>query len=110
MATFDVGHPDVFDFIRAKRDDGRLRQFNLSLLITTDFVEAVKADADWPLAFPMTTMEYASEKPDLNNTDKVIWREWPIKEGYVTNDAGQVACRVSRIVPARRLWDSIFGA
>ena len=34
MATFDVGHPDVVDFVRAKREDGRLRQFNLSLLVT----------------------------------------------------------------------------
>ena len=51
MATFDVGHPDVFDFIKAKREDGRLRQFNLSLLITSRFVEAVKADTangPWP--------------------------------------------------------------
>src|SRR3546814_1626565 len=36
MGTFDVSHPDVKDFIRAKREDGRLRQFNLSLLITDD--------------------------------------------------------------------------
>ena len=110
MATFDVGHPDVFDFIRAKREDGRLRQFNLSLLITTDFVEAVKADTDWPLAFPMTTQEYATDKLDLNNAEKVIWRDWPVKENYVTNDAGQVACRVSRVVPARRLWDTIMAS
>ncbi len=110
MATFDVGHPDVFDFIRAKREDGRLRQFNLSLLITTDFVEAVKADADWPLAYPMSTKEYATEKLDLKNAEKVIWRDWPVKDGYVTNDAGQVACRVSRIVPARRLWDTIMAS
>ena len=32
MATFDIGHPDVMDFIRAKREDGRLRQFNLKML------------------------------------------------------------------------------
>jgi ribonucleoside-diphosphate reductase alpha chain len=32
MATFDIGHPDVIEFIRAKRENGRLRQFNLSLL------------------------------------------------------------------------------
>ncbi|MDX1515163.1 MAG: ribonucleotide reductase N-terminal alpha domain-containing protein, partial [Gammaproteobacteria bacterium] len=51
MATFDVGHPDVMDFIRAKRENGRLRQFNLSLLITRDFMEAVRADDQWPLAF-----------------------------------------------------------
>ena len=43
MATFDIGHPDVVDFIRAKREDGRLRQFNLSLLITAEFVQAVKS-------------------------------------------------------------------
>ena len=38
MGTFDVSHPDVKDFIRAKREDGRLRQFNLSLLITDGFM------------------------------------------------------------------------
>ena len=37
MGTFDVGHPDVLDFVRAKRENGRLRQFNLSLLITRRF-------------------------------------------------------------------------
>ena len=42
MATFDVGHPDVLDFIRAKRENGRLRQFNLSLLITEEFMTAMR--------------------------------------------------------------------
>lgn len=51
MATFDIGHPDVLDFIRAKREDGRLRQFNLSCLITEEFIEAVKQDAQWQLEF-----------------------------------------------------------
>ena len=46
MGTFDVSHPDVRDFIRAKREDGRLRQFNLSLLITDGFMQAVEDDAD----------------------------------------------------------------
>src|SRR5690554_3969497 len=49
MATFDVGHPDVADFIRAKREGGRLRQFNLSLLITEEFMKAVEADGEWKL-------------------------------------------------------------
>jgi len=44
MATFDVCHPDVMDFIKAKREDGRLRQFNLSLLITSEFIEAVQTN------------------------------------------------------------------
>ena len=110
MATFDVGHPDVFDFIKAKREDGRLRQFNLSLLITTAFVEAVKADGEWPLAFPITNKECAQEKIDLNDTTQIIWRDWPVKGDYVTNDTGQKACRISRVVPARRLWDSIMAS
>ncbi|MEY3375671.1 MAG: hypothetical protein RLZZ497_1046, partial [Pseudomonadota bacterium] len=40
MATFDIAHPDVTDFIKAKRENGRLRQFNLSCLITKEFMEA----------------------------------------------------------------------
>ena len=53
MGTFDIGHPDVLEFIRAKREDGRLRQFNLSLLITDEFMAAVKNDKTWQLAFPV---------------------------------------------------------
>jgi len=110
MATFDVGHPDVFDFIRAKREDGRLRQFNLSLLITVDFVEAVKNDSEWPLAFPVTAQECAQDSMDLTDASKYIWREWPVKGDYVTNDTGLTACKITRTVPARRLWDSIMAS
>ena len=53
MGTFDVRHPDVEEFIRVKREDGRLRQFNLSLLITEEFIKAVREDSDWPLVFPL---------------------------------------------------------
>ena len=53
MGTFDVGHPDVMEFIRAKRENGRLRQFNLSLLITDEFMQAVREDREWKLAFPL---------------------------------------------------------
>ncbi len=54
MGTFDVGHPDVMEFIRAKRENGRLRQFNLSLLITDEFMKAVREDKEWKLAFPLS--------------------------------------------------------
>ncbi|HDZ79114.1 MAG TPA: ribonucleoside-diphosphate reductase, adenosylcobalamin-dependent, partial [Gammaproteobacteria bacterium] len=57
MATFDISHPDIREFIRAKREDGRLRQFNLSCLITDDFVQAVRDDADWDLVFPASEQE-----------------------------------------------------
>ena len=51
MATLRVDHPDIEDFINAKRTAGRLSNFNLSILITDAFMEAVKADGDWALAF-----------------------------------------------------------
>lgn len=51
MATFDITHPDVLEFIKAKRQDGRLRQFNLSLLITDEFMVAVRDDLDWEFKF-----------------------------------------------------------
>src|SRR5579872_6769283 len=77
MGTFDVGHPDVMDFVRAKREHGRLRQFNLSLLITDEFMQAVREDRNWKLAFPVTRTEVESEQPDLNDAQRYIWREWP---------------------------------
>lgn len=49
MATMRCDHPDVEDFIVAKQDSARLRMFNLSVLITDPFMEAVKADAPWEL-------------------------------------------------------------
>jgi len=110
MATFDIGHPDVLDFIRAKREDGRLRQFNLSLLITAEFMEAVKGDGMWPLAFPLTQEEVDKEHIDLSSPDAVIWRDWPIKEGYIVSDNGEVACRIYRTLRARRMWDMIMAS
>ena len=108
MATFDVGHPDVLDFIRAKREDGRLRQFNLSLLITSEFMEAVKNNASWPLAFPLTEEEVQTHSIDLQDADQVIWRDWPITEKYIVNDAGKVACRVYSSIDAGELWNIIM--
>ncbi len=51
MATMRCDHPDVEDFIAAKSDSARLRMFNMSVLITDDFMEAVKADGPWELKF-----------------------------------------------------------
>jgi ribonucleoside-diphosphate reductase alpha chain len=51
MATMRCDHPDVEDFITAKQDSARLRMFNLSVLITDPFMEAVKADGDWDLVW-----------------------------------------------------------
>ncbi len=110
MATFDVGHPDVMDFIRAKREDGVLRQFNLSLLVTKEFMEAVRSDSDWRLAFPVSQKVIDSEALDLNNREQIAWREWANPEGLVTNEQGLVACKVYKTIRAQRLWDVIMSS
>ncbi|HEX9585299.1 MAG TPA: adenosylcobalamin-dependent ribonucleoside-diphosphate reductase, partial [Gammaproteobacteria bacterium] len=110
MATFDVGHPDVMDFIRAKRENGRLRQFNLSLLITREFMEAVRADDEWQLAFPVTRREVDEEDIALDDPDAIVWRSWPVSGSYVSRDDGKTACRVYRTIRARRLWDMIMAS
>jgi ribonucleoside-diphosphate reductase alpha chain len=108
MATFDVGHPDAMDFIRAKREAGRLRQFNCSLLITDEFMQAVETNEKWPLAFPVN--EHEAADLDLNDPQQVIWREWPDRTGYITREDGLVACRIYKSLPARRLWDMIMSS
>ena len=77
MGTFAVWHPDVFDFIKAKREDGRLRQFNLSLLIDKDFINAVKNKAKWSLVFPVTQKEI-----DLGFAPEVMWKDLFWEESY----------------------------
>ena len=51
MATMRCDHPDIEDFITAKSDAARLRMFNLSVLVTDPFMDAVKADGSWDLVF-----------------------------------------------------------
>ncbi len=106
MGTFDVSHPDVKDFVRAKREDGRLRQFNLSLLITDEFMDAVAADGDWPLVFPVHVKEQG--EVDLGDASQIVWRDWPLKDQYVSRDDGLVACKIYGHIRARHLWDMIM--
>ena len=110
MATFDVRHPDVMEFIRAKREDGRLRQFNLSLLITEDFIEQVKADGDWQLIFPIKEDELNKQKNEGVDLPPIVWKDWPITDGLLTNEEGLVACTVYKTIKARRLWDLIMAS
>jgi len=51
MATLAIDHPDIEEFIDAKHTPGRLTMFNLSVLVSDAFMNAVKADAMWPLKF-----------------------------------------------------------
>ncbi len=108
MGTFDVSHPDVVDFIRAKREDGRLRQFNLSLLITEEFMEAVKGDTEWPLCFPITEKEAEQSDIDFHDQGQVVWKDFPGDNDYVKDEEGRVACKIFKTVQARKLWNVIM--
>jgi ribonucleoside-diphosphate reductase alpha chain len=94
MATLRCDHPDIEEFIAAKRQPGLLRRFNLSVLVNDAFMAAVRSGAEWPLAFPAEAFDDDGE---------IIDREWSGVEGAVP-------CRVIRRVPARQLWGSILRA
>ncbi|MFL5256050.1 MAG: adenosylcobalamin-dependent ribonucleoside-diphosphate reductase [Rhodopila sp.] len=94
MATLHCHHPDILAFINAKREPGRLRHFNLSVLVTDAFMRAVEQNEAWPLAFP--------ELPN-GKAGETVWLEWP-------GEAAAVRCRVVRRLPARELADALARA
>ena len=95
MATLRCDHPDIEPFIDAKRDSHALRRFNLSVLVTDAFMDAVRRDEDWALVFP-------AEDGVTAGFEAVI-RPWPGRPG-------PVRCRVYKRVPARMLWDQLMRA
>lgn len=103
MATFSIKHPDIQEFIRAKRENGRLRQFNLSVLVTNDFMEAVENDDEWELTFPVHPSEY-------RDGQTYSWEHRPEADQTpcFKDDFGSVACKVYKTLSARDLWDEIL--
>lgn len=95
MATLRCDHPDIEEFILAKREPGVLRHFNLSVLVTDAFVSAIHLDQDWPLVFPATATD---ESPG-----ETVLRDWP------GHDA-PVRCRIHKTLKARVLWSMILRA
>ncbi len=79
MVTMSCHHPDIEEFITSKQTPGRLTKFNMSVLITDDFMEAVKNNKSWNLEFP----DFDKHKPEY----KKIWdgdlKKWK-KLGYST--------------------------
>lgn len=108
MATFDISHPDIMDFIKAKREDGRFRQFNLSCLITKEFMDAVNSDQVWQLVFPVSRKEIGDIEGALPND--LVWKDvgYATGKNLVKRENGEVLCRVYKTIKARRLWDVIM--
>ncbi|HEX9925620.1 MAG TPA: LAGLIDADG family homing endonuclease, partial [Anaerolineae bacterium] len=93
MLIMNIWHPDVLAFINSKRTMGRITNANISVGITDDFMEAVKADTDWDLVFPDTG------HPDYDQTwdgDLAAWQA-----------AGKPVV-VHKTVKARDIWNSII--
>lgn len=88
-------HPDIFEFVTAKKEGGKISKANLSVAVSDALMKAVEEDADWNLVFPDTTYpNYDSEwTGDLS--------EWKQK-GYPVN--------TYRTIKARELWDAITQA
>lgn len=82
MGTMRCDHPDIEAFVEAKRDSARFRMFNLSVLVTDDFMEAVRKGAEWPLVF---------SKPPRHIADRLGDGRWIYKK-----------------VDARELWNKII--
>ena len=92
MATLRCDHPDIETFSRANQTAGELRNFNLSVLVTDEFMQAIEEDAAWPLVFPA----------EREGAETVV-RRW---SGGLT----PVPCRVHRRVAARELWEKLMRA
>ncbi len=99
MATLHCDHPDIERFLEAKKDQRELRHFNLSVLVTDDFMQAVEQDAEWPLVFPISQLD----PNDTDGSERAVLRIWPGAQG-------PVSCRVFRTVKARALWDKLMRA
>ena len=96
MATLRCDHPDIEAFIDAKKDGGALRNFNLAVLVSDDFMTAVEADAPWRLVFPVAGRPLPADA-------MVCDRKW-------SGSTGPEPCIVTRIVSARALWERLLKA
>ena len=98
MATMSCWHPDIEEFITAKQTPGRLTKFNMSVLITDDFMKAVENDADWDLIFPDYENASSQYKATWDNGNMDAWKA----SGYPV--------KVYKTIKAKSLWDLIMNS
>ena len=92
MGVLRCDHPDILEFITAKEDKNALRHFNVSVMVSDDFMQAVKQDEVWPLVFPLDSKEAGDYE--------VIYR--------LNADKQKVPYRVYHRLKARELWQKII--
>ncbi|MDH3671804.1 MAG: adenosylcobalamin-dependent ribonucleoside-diphosphate reductase [Gammaproteobacteria bacterium] len=97
MATLRCDHPDIEEFISAKKGGQELQNFNLSVQITDEFMKAIDRNDEWALVFPVDELGHDSAGR------KTVLRRW-------TGSGSPVPCHILRHVRARSLWDEIMRA
>jgi ribonucleoside-diphosphate reductase alpha chain len=100
MATLRCDHPDVNEFVEAKRDGKRLSNFNLSVQITDEFLQAVREEREHLLVFPEAGLDGVEDDPSAGER---VMRTW-------TGQSKPVPCRVLARVPARELWRRLLAS
>lgn len=76
LATLDVTHPDIEEFIHAKDTDGELSYFNISVLVTDEFMRAVKENQPWSLLDPVTKVEVRRLESARNLWQQIVHSAW----------------------------------
>ena len=110
MAVMDIRHPDILSFIEAKHRHGRFQNFNMSVLVTDDFLKALENQAVWDLVFPVKPERFLElcEISGEEGDDSLCWEDFPDTGDVVKNETGLVACEKYDAVPAEELWDKIM--
>ncbi|OGT45026.1 MAG: ribonucleoside-diphosphate reductase, adenosylcobalamin-dependent [Gammaproteobacteria bacterium RIFCSPHIGHO2_12_FULL_41_20] len=93
MGVLRCDHPDIEEFITAKSIAKELRHFNISVMVSDAFMQAVQTDSDWPLVFPLRADEVPS--------GDIVYKTW-------SNQTMPVPCRIVRHIRARALWQQII--
>jgi ribonucleoside-diphosphate reductase alpha chain len=99
MGTLRCDHPDIEEFIDGKREASALSNFNLSVLVSDAFMQAVQSDEDWALIYPEETLA----SPDRERYPEQVEKTW-------SGSDIPTPCRVFRYVRARQLWEALMRA
>lgn len=91
MGILRCDHPDIEEFVKAKSDPRELRHFNVSVLVTDEFMEAVAHNREWELVFPT----------DPKDEEEKIYRRW-------SGGSQKIPCRVVKKIKAVELWHQII--
>lgn len=98
MATMSIDHPNIVDFITAKHTKDRLKNFNVSVLVSDAFMQCLKEGGHWPLVHPSSHVDWTDEERANKKFQRPLTNG---KEGY------EIVYQWD-LIPARELWNLIM--